>query len=525
VQPPQLPTVSSYLEHYAAEIPGIPLVVHGERRVSYADGLREVRRLASAMLASGVRRGDRVAVYSHPHADCLLVFLAAAYANAVFVGLNPKHSAHELAHVLADSGPKLLFVLGAFDREHFEKVEGAAAQAQGPLELVAETPGGTTSPWTELERFRSERSVDAATLASARAATGADDPVAMVYTSGSSGAPKGALLVNGPMMRSYSLQAERWYDERPVGVAELPINHLGFVADNCMTLLVAGGTIHILERWSPEAILELIERERLSFWWTQTTMLLLATRSERWPRTDLSSLYRIAFGGAPVTQTMMDALVATGVPLGTGYGMTEVHGNMTYADRDASPEVLMNTVGKPHPALEVRIVDEDARPCAAGEEGEIVVRGDTLFGGYRDRSGSIDPARDADGWYHTNDMALRRADGNLVLTGRKDKMFKSGGYNVYPREIERVLEQHPAVAIAAVVSVDDPTWARVGHAYVLPAAGSEVDGEALREHARGRLANYKVPKRFVIRAELPMLPSGKVDLRALQEDAEQEAIA
>jgi acyl-CoA synthetase (AMP-forming)/AMP-acid ligase II len=251
--------------------------------------------------------------------------------------------------------------------------------------------------------------------------------------------------------------------------------------------------------------------------------MLLATRSERWRSTDFSSLYLIAFGGAPVTETMMDALVATGVPLGTGYGMTEVHGNMTYADRGAPPEVLIDTVGRPHGSYDVRIVDDDGRPCAPGEEGEIVIRSDTLFGGYRDRSGAIDPATDADGWYHTHDMAIERPDGNYVLTGRKDNMFKSGGYNVYPREIERVLERHAAVSVAAVVSVEDPTWAKVGHAYVLVAPGSEVGEGELRDHARRHLANYKVPKRFAICSELPMLPTGKVDVRALRERAEQQA--
>jgi acyl-CoA synthetase (AMP-forming)/AMP-acid ligase II len=521
VVPPRLPSVSAYLEHYAAEIPGVPMVVHGERTVSYADGLDQVRELASALLACGIRHGDRFAVYAHPHADCLMTFLAGAYVGAIFVGLNPKHSVDELRHVMDDAQPKLLFVFGSFDAEHHEKLEALVGAIEGDPEVVAGDPTNAPGGWTPFTDFTRERGVDDATLAAARAAIGPQDPVAMVYTSGSSGTPKGALLVNAPMMRSYAVQSERWYEERPVGVAELPINHLGFVGDNCMTLFVAGGTIHILERWKPEAILELIERERLTFWWTQTTLLLLATQSERWKQTDLSSLYRIAFGGAPVTQAMMDALVETGVPLSTGYGMTEVHGNMTYAESAADPEVLINTVGRPHPEFEVRIVDDEGSECPAGEPGEIVVRSDTMFGGYRDRSGAIDPARDEDGWYHTKDMALQREDGNYVLTGRKDNMFKSGGYNVYPREIEQVLERHPAVAVAAIVSVEDAKWARVGHAYVLAAMGAEIDAESLRAHAREHLANYKVPKRFVICSELPMLPSGKVDVRAIRTAAER----
>jgi acyl-CoA synthetase (AMP-forming)/AMP-acid ligase II len=322
-------------------------------------------------------------------------------------------------------------------------------------------------------------------------------------------------------MRSYAVQADYWYDERPIGVGDLPVNHIGFIADNCMTLMVAGGTIHILERWTPERVLSLIERERLNFWWTQTTLMLLATRSERWRKTDLSSLYLIAFGGAPVTPAMIAALVDTGVPLSTGYGSTEFHGNVTYADRGAPPEVLIETVGRPHPGYEVQIVGDDGTPCTPGQNGEIVARTDTLFGGYRGRAGQVDPARDAAGWYHTRDMAFERSDGNFVLTGRKDNMFKSGGYNVYPAEVEQVLARHPGVSVAAVVSVADDTWARVGHAYVLAAPGATLDEDDLRAHLRHHLANYKVPKRFVIRSELPMLPTGKVDVLALQREAER----
>jgi acyl-CoA synthetase (AMP-forming)/AMP-acid ligase II len=522
MRPPRLPSVSAYLEHYAQEIPDVALVVHDQRAITYAEGLDRAQRLACALLASGVRHGDRVAVHSHPHADCLLLFLAAAQIGAIFVGLNPKYTPDELAHVLGDSQPRVVFGLGLLDPGTPAELERIAdGMAERPLLVAGE--GFAGEPWLPLDAFAAQRAGGEELLAEARAAIGPDDPVAMVYTSGSSGAPKGALLVNGPMMRSYAVQAERWYDERPIGVADLPVNHLGFVGDNCMTLMVAGGTIHILERWTPEGILELIERARLNFWWTQTTMLLLATGSPRWAQTDFSSLYLIAFGGAPVTPAMTEALRATGVRLSTGYGMTEVHGNMTYADRDAPPEVLIETVGRPHPEFEVLIVDDAGRPCPPGEQGEIVVRSDTLFGGYRDRSGRIDSALDAEGWYHTKDMAVMRPDGNFVLTGRKDQMFKSGGYNVYPREIERVLETHPAVSAAAVVSVEHPTWARVGHAYVLVGSGASVDVEQLRDHARRHLANYKVPKRFVIRSDLPMTPSGKIDVIALRREAAAEA--
>jgi acyl-CoA synthetase (AMP-forming)/AMP-acid ligase II len=523
METPRLPRIGDYLDHFAAVQPDTVLVKQGTTAVTYREAKERVDRLAAALLARGLRRGDRVAVYGHPHSEGLLVFLACARVGAIFTGLAPKQQVDELAYICTRAEPRFLFVVGALAADQLEKVAALGSRLAreakiGRVETIrcgADAPPGCLSS----EQFEAA-AIDREELAVAAAAVAALDPAAMVFTSGSSGAPKAALLVHGPMMRSYSVQAEHWYGRRPVGVADLPINHLGFVADNCMTLMVAGGTINVLERWTPEGVLELLEAERFTFWWTQTTMLLLATRSPRWARTDFGSLERIAFGGAPVNPSMLEALAATGAALSTGYGMTEVHGNITYTDNDAPVEALLHTVGRPHHEFEVRIVDEEGEFCPAGAVGEIVARTDTLFGGYRDRAGAIDPGRDEEGWYHTKDTAFEREDGNFVLVGRKDHMFKSGGFNVYPREVERVLESHPDVSIAVVVDVPDPTWARVGHAYVVPEHDRDLAAEDLDRFAREHLANYKVPKRFHLREELPMLISGKVDSRALQRESE-----
>jgi acyl-CoA synthetase (AMP-forming)/AMP-acid ligase II len=515
---PALPTVAHYLEHFAERTPDTPLVIHDGVSLSYGDAALRVRRLAGALLSSGVVGGDRVAVYSAPHATCLLLYLAAASIGAVFVGISPKQRPREIQRVLEDARPRMLFFVGPQHQDHAVKLADAAERLADCPEIVT-LRATSVRPWTTIKSFADERTSSDESFAAARSAVDAGDPVAIVYTSGSTGVPRGALLTNGPMTRAYAIQADRWYDERPVGVADLPVHHLGFVGDNCTALLVAGGTVHVIERWTPERVLDLVEAERLTFWWTQTTMLLLAARSHRWATTDLSSLYRIAFGGAPITAFLRDALGATGIPLGHGYGMTEVHGNITYTDRDAPLEVIAETIGRPDPRFELVVADDRGEPCPVGEPGEILIRSDTLFGGYRKSSGEIDPARDARGWYHSGDLALERPDGNLELVGRKDDMFKSGGFNVYPREVERVLESHPGVSVAAVVSVDDPTWSQVGHAYALLSGDADLDEDALREYASQHLANYKVPKRFLFPGELPLLPSGKVDKRALERTA------
>jgi acyl-CoA synthetase (AMP-forming)/AMP-acid ligase II len=281
-----------------------------------------------------------------------------------------------------------------------------------------------------------------------------------------------------------------------------------------MAVIAAGGSVSILDRWTPEAALAMIESDRIDFWWTQTTMLLLATQSDAWHTTDLSSVRTIGFAGAPVQDCMLRSLEAVGAQLVTGYGMTEVHGNVTYTDADADHEELLETVGRPDEEFRVLVVDDEGSEVAPGEVGEIVIDAPTMVVGYWYGPGDVRSVRERDGWYHTNDLARRRADGNLELVGRKDHMYKSGGFNVFPREVELAIEEHPDVAAAVVIGVPDARWGHVGTAFIRRATKNLTEDE-IREHAQSRLANYKVPKRIVVCDDFPMLASGKVDRVAL----------
>ena len=231
-------TVADYLEHYARTTPDAVLIRHHDRVVTYADAAEQAHRLAGSMLAHGVRRGDRIAVYGNPHAEVLLIFLAASSIGAIFVGINPKQTEAEIGYVLDTAKPTHLFMLGTFDGAHVQKLTTA------PLPRTRVVLGDTNLPGAvAYEKYIAQNWVDSGQYSTARAAITSEAPVAMVFTSGSTGKAKGALLTNGPMMRSYSAQASHWYGdgEPPQGVADLPIHHLGFIADNCMAILPARG--------------------------------------------------------------------------------------------------------------------------------------------------------------------------------------------------------------------------------------------------------------------------------------------
>jgi fatty-acyl-CoA synthase len=199
--------------------------------------------------------------------------------------------------------------------------------------------------------------------------------------------------------------------------------------------------------------------------------------------------------------------------------MSETCGPVAFVAPTRDRTALLDNVGRPAPGIEIRICDEQGRPVGAGETGEIRIAGDCVMAGYFNRPEETRAAIDGDGWLRTGDLARLRPDGTLALVGRLTELYKSGGYNIHPREIERVLEAHPAVALVAVVRTPDPQWQEVGHAFLVPRAGSAADAAALEGWCRGRLANYKVPKRFTIRAELPTLGSGKIDRKALEREA------
>jgi acyl-CoA synthetase (AMP-forming)/AMP-acid ligase II len=245
-------------------------------------------------------------------------------------------------------------------------------------------------------------------------------------------------------------------------------------------------------------------------------MLQLQLSHPDFPTTDLSSVELILWGGAAMPRDGIRELQKLGARLLTAYGMTETSAHATYSEEDADIDVLAESVGKPDSRIPCRIMTDLGEPTKVGETGELQFHGELMMLEYWKRPEATGAAFTQDGWLKTGDTGFWREDGNIQLVGRVSEMFKSGGYNVYPREVEIALEELPAVAMAAVISVPDELYQEVGHAYLLLEAGQDVSEDELRAFCRERLANYKVPKRFFPWRELPMLPVGKIDKQRLR---------
>jgi fatty-acyl-CoA synthase len=468
-----------------------------------------------------VTKGDRVALLMTSRPEYLVVFLATARIGGIWLGLNPRHRLDELRYVLGDSRPALLLGQARIAERDYRGDLQAIAAEQPSIRRLVLLGDEARSVEDDFARFVAEgSSVAPARVAAAGAAVEPSDAALIVYTSGSTGRPKGAMLSHHGLVRCAKVQWERWRTREPLRILNnFPINHVACTGDICAYVLVAGGTIVFMESFDPVATLDAVERERLTVWGGVPTMLQLCAAVPDFDRRDLSSVEFVLWGGAAAPRPLLERLARRGVKLATSYGMTETTGSVTYTDLDADLDTLAESIGRPHPEYEVRLARENGSPCAAGEEGEILVRGDFIMLGYFERPQATAEAIDVDGWLHTGDVAVAREDGNWRLVGRRSQMYKSGGYNVYPREIEIALEDHPAVAMAAVVAVPDPLYQEVGHAFVVPRGDAGPSEEELRDFLRHRLANYKVPKRLFVRRELPMLPVGKVDRVRLAAEA------
>ncbi len=512
-----LPRISDYLAVHARTRPGATAAVLGETRMSYAQMQAKTMALARALLAAGVRKGDRVAALQTPHPDFLVSFLAAASIGAIWVGLNPRYRGEELRHVVTDAEPRVLLTRTAIDGRSYAQEIADLKAACGALEMVVAFDNEPEVPGIEtMSAFLAAgRSVSDAQLAAANANCGGRDPCLIVYTSGSTGAPKGALLHHEGIVGFSEAQVQLWPVDPYVTVNYFPINHIGSVIDCATPCLVAGGTLVFQEQFDLVACLALMARERVTLWGSVPAVFQMQTQLPDFGRYDLSAVQLIVWEGAALPLETLARLKAVCPRLATNYGMTETTSAITATAPTDDIDILANTVGEAFPGVEIRLAGADGDP---GDEGEVQVRSAHNLLGYWRRPEATRDAFTADGFFRTGDLAVRRADGRYRIAGRLKEMYKSGGYNVYPREIELALESHPAVAAAAVVGIADPLWDETGVAFVV--ARGAVNASDIEAHCRARLANYKIPKRFVFVAALPLLPIGKVDKRALKALAE-----
>lgn len=497
-QVPQVSNLAAYVMHWAEQTPDAVLDNDGERRRTYTQGVADIDRCAQALVAAEVKAGDRVAVLTTPRPEYLTLLAALGRIGAVWVGLNPSYKRGEIEHVLNDSQPKLVISLDQYRGEAVDPV--LAEQARGLVSIE--------SGWEDFLAQGEGPEIPAHQ-------TDPAEPALIVYTSGSTGKPKGAVISQGAYMAGCYLQGSRYHHSPAKALAYLPVNHVAGLLDLTGVPLSMGATLHYLADFDPGSALHLMGSEGITMWGGVPTVMQLSSAHPDWASTDFSFLKHLIWGGSPMPVGLVPTLRATGARLGTVYGLTEDCVATFYADADATDEQLANSIGRPDPRLDYRI-DSDG----PGKPGELLLRNPSLMTEYLHQPEATAEAFTADGFLRTGDIAQLRDDGLIELVGRSKEMFKSGGYNVYPREVEQALEEHPTIEIAVVVDVPDEKYYQVGHAFVLPKPGQQVPSPAeLVAHCRERLAGYKIPKAIQIVSDLPFIAIGKVDRVTLRKRA------
>ncbi len=490
----------------------------------------EVATATRAVMARGIEPGDRVAIWAPNCAEWIVAALGAVGAGAVLVPLNTRYKGAEAAYILRASGARLLFTVQGFLGTDYPAMLDEAIATGDPvsaLEAVvvlrtddAGTPvTGEAVAWGDF--LAGAQGCEAAVAAGRTASITPDDVCDLVFTSGTTGNPKGAMTTHSQTLRTFATWAE--VVGLRAGDRYLIVNpffHTFGYKAGILACLMAGATMVPEPVFDVGVILARVAEERISVLPGPPTIFQSILDHPERSSFDLSTLRLVVTGAAVIPVELIESLWSD---LGietvlTAYGLTEATGTVTMCRQGDSAEIIATTSGRAIPDVEVRIIDADGKELEAGEQGEIVVRGYNVMSGYLDAPEATAEAIDPDGWLHTGDIGFLDGAGNLAITDRLKDMYVSGGFNVYPAEVEAVLRRHPGVAQVAVVGIPDHRMGEVGLAVVVlaPDADAEDVAAGLPAFAKDQLANFKVPRRVEVVDALPTNASGKVLKRDLR---------
>jgi long-chain acyl-CoA synthetase len=491
----------------AREKPDKTAIILDERRISYAELERAARGVATSLRARGVEPGDRVALLIPNVPEFTIAYFGILYAGATVVPINVLAAAPEVAYFLADSSAKLLIVHPLFEAPG---TQGAAEQ-EVPVVMAGGPPGAGS-----LEEMAATDPIDFPYE------TAPDDTAVILYTSGTTGKPKGAELTHSNLLLNCAVVVPKLLGpdvaQEHVALATLPLFHS--FGQTCVqnATISLGGTFTLVSRFEPQKAFEVMERDRVTFFAGVPTMYFALLHYDGGERYDLSALRYSFTGGAPMPVEVMNAFEKKfDLKIQEGFGLSETSPVASFGvlDRPRKP----GSIGYPAWGVEMCIMDDDDNPLPEGERGEICIRGHNIMKGYLGRPEATKEALKG-GWFHSGDIGLRDEDGCYWIVDRKKDMILRGGFNVYPREVEEVLYAHEAIVEAAVIGVPHESHGEEVKAVVALSPDSSLSGDAgadeIIQFCKERLAAYKYPRIVEFMESLPKGPTGKILKRELR---------
>lgn len=465
-----------------------------------------VNRTAHALTALGVTKGERVAALLMNCSEFLEIFFACGKTGAIMVPVNFRLAVPELVYIFKDSAPRALVYSSDF-AEKVQAVKAAGLPIEHYLRLggdrLAEDP--IFADFTET--CPSEEPVPVSEVTD-------EDPLFIMYTSGTTGDPKGAVLSNGNILFG-AIHSLVGYGVNHTykSLVVAPLFHIGALVASATPVIYAGGSLVLKSFYNASEVIRLIQREKINYMFAVPVMFQVMTRSEEWEKADFSHVHFFFSGGASIPVPVIQKYQEKGVGFVQGYGMTE-SGRLTSLDLEDSVRKA-GSVGKEVFHLKMRIVDQDGRDVVPKEAGEIIVRGPNVFTRYWNKP--LETAESIrDGWFYTNDMGWRDEEGFVYIIGRKQEMIICAGQNIYPAEVERAIQAIPAVKEAAAVAMPDETRGEVAAAFVMLNEGHQLTEEQIIDALKGQIADFKIPKKVFFVPDFPRNSAGKVLKRELR---------
>ena len=495
-----------WFQHWKNESPDAIAFKDGEsgQEYSYSTSFKAITTLAHQLRKQfNISSGDRVAVLSINEVEYVFLFFALQRLGAVLVPVNFRLTPREISHIVKDSEPKLLVYQAQFE-EVVSQVKGAiptwTVEGSRGIKKLVEIACAATRDIGDLQYAKFDGEFE--------------KPCMILYTSGTTGAPKGAVITPKMMhWNSVSTGLRLNLSQSDVHVAFLPFFHTGGWNVLLTPFIHRGAKTILLKKFDPQTLVSLCEQEKATILFGVPTTMEMIAQSPNFPSSDLSKIRYAVVGGEPMPLPLIEVWQNKGIPIRQGYGLTEFGPNVFSLNEEDSIRKI-GSIGFANPHIQTRLVDDSGKDVLPGEIGELLLQGPAQSPGYW-RNAEATASTIKDGWLHTGDLVRCDADGYFYVAGRKKDMYISGAENVYPVEVEQFLRSHPKIKEVAIVGVPDEKWGEVGKAFVVTKDGVELLAEELIQFCSGQLAKYKVPKHIEFLKDLPKGDSGKILKRQL----------